>query len=405
MRDGLIALSGASLAPRLVSGAPALPVAPVQFKLKETAGLQRFSYPVHAVVPIAADASKLRLELDGKPVPAQFRNVVDAGGKVLVRLDFVSSLPPLKSQTYTVRQGDPVEPKGSLKVVEKEDAYLVSSGNSLRYTIPRNLNNLSASVENASLEFIGDVKHSLALGARTLTGNGRLAEFGASRSSITRQGPFAIGLKFEGDLEAGAGKKLASVVELTFPSSKSWIEAVWMVDDPEGLVTDLTFKLPLKVEGSPTLLDFGATNTVYGTIKGDEVMVLLAGREPVQPSPNPGASWIVFRGTPGKGVPQFACSTSPDGPLPEGWAHVMDRKRCTAVSVDAFGRASRDSLSVSAKGDVEFYRSYVGNPASTRASLKGVKSLRYWAHFVTNPVQIGAVTSPQAMLAPLVVEW
>jgi len=26
-------------------------------------------------------------------------------------------------------------------------------------------------------------------------------------------------------------------------------------------------------------------------------------------------------------------------------------------------------------------------------------------HFVTNPVQVGAVTSPQAMLAPLEVVW
>jgi hypothetical protein len=36
---------------------------------------------------------------------------------------------------------------------------------------------------------------------------------------------------------------------------------------------------------------------------------------------------------------------------------------------------------------------------------KGRKSLRFWLHFVTNPVQIGAVTSPQSMLSPLEVEW
>jgi hypothetical protein len=35
----------------------------------------------------------------------------------------------------------------------------------------------------------------------------------------------------------------------------------------------------------------------------------------------------------------------------------------------------------------------------------GPKRLKFWLHFVPMPVQIGAVTSPPSMLAPLVVEW
>jgi hypothetical protein len=34
----------------------------------------------------------------------------------------------------------------------------------------------------------------------------------------------------------------------------------------------------------------------------------------------------------------------------------------------------------------------------------GSKKLTFWLHFVTMPVQVGAVTSPQSMLAPLKVE-
>jgi hypothetical protein len=33
------------------------------------------------------------------------------------------------------------------------------------------------------------------------------------------------------------------------------------------------------------------------------------------------------------------------------------------------------------------------------------KELRFWFHFVPMPVQIGAATSPQAMLSPLEVVW
>jgi hypothetical protein len=34
----------------------------------------------------------------------------------------------------------------------------------------------------------------------------------------------------------------------------------------------------------------------------------------------------------------------------------------------------------------------------------GAKRLAFWLHFVGMPVQVGAATSPQAMLAPLQVE-
>ena len=35
----------------------------------------------------------------------------------------------------------------------------------------------------------------------------------------------------------------------------------------------------------------------------------------------------------------------------------------------------------------------------------GERSLHFWLHFVTMPVQVGAATSPQAMQNPLRVEW
>ena len=43
----------------------------------------------------------------------------------------------------------------------------------------------------------------------------------------------------------------------------------------------------------------------------------------------------------------------------------------------------------------------VRQPAVLPLTMKG---LRFWLHFVDVPVQVGAVTSPQAMLAPLLVE-
>ena len=39
-----------------------------------------------------------------------------------------------------------------------------------------------------------------------------------------------------------------------------------------------------------------------------------------------------------------------------------------------------------------------------RLGEKGPRRLRFWLHFVNMPVQVGALTSPQSMQAPLAVE-
>src|SRR5436309_1841117 len=106
MRQGLLAAAGASLASRDTLAEAADPP-PLSFRLVESAGLRRFGYPVHTVVPGLVDGKSLRLERDGKPVPAQFRTVTDRSGRPVVALDFVASPGPMQTQQYTVRPGDP----------------------------------------------------------------------------------------------------------------------------------------------------------------------------------------------------------------------------------------------------------------------------------------------------------
>jgi hypothetical protein len=82
----------------------------------------------------------------------------------------------------------------------------------------------------------------------------------------------------------------------------------------------------------------------------------------------------------------------------EGWAHVMDAQRATAAAVAGFGRASAegDRIEVGADGKLRLLRERMGGEH---------KQLRFWVHFVSMPVQVGAATSPQSMQNPLVVEW
>src|SRR5262249_36493191 len=93
---------------------------------------------------------------------------------------------------------------------------------------------------------------------------------------------------------------------------------------------------------------------------------------------------------------------------PEGWIHVFDRERCTAMAVAQFGRArpwAVDRFDVYANGRVRFERLYLSQKTVPSAPKEPKKTLRFWLHFVTVPVQSGAVTSPQSMLAPLEAMW
>ena len=69
----------------------------------------------------------------------------------------------------------------------------------------------------------------------------------------------------------------------------------------------------------------------------------------------------------------------------------------TAIAFADFARypATEDRIEVAASGKTRLSRRTGG--------LR--KTLRFWLHFVTMPVQVGAATSPQSMQNPLLVDW
>ncbi len=155
------------------------------------------------------------------------------------------------------------------------------------------------------------------------------------------------------------------------------MKTTWTVEDPEALITGLGADLNLNITGEPALVDFGGASMVYAALRKGQRATLIG--EP--------QSWRVLVG----GDPYV---TGKSGRA-EGWAHVMDRERCTAVAVEDFGRR-QDRIEAGADGRLQIWRETAG---------AGPKTLVFWLHFVSIPVQVGAATSPQAMLAPLKVEW
>ena len=348
-----------SLASRASIGAE--PLWALGLVVKETAGLRRFSYPVHAVFPGGLAGGSFRLLREGRVVPAQFRPVVGPDGRPAIALDFTSSVGPLESEHYVVeaRPGDEpgLEPKRGVLVEESEAAFRIRSGTALAYTIGARLPGFLESVVNAGREYLEPGSGGLFLRPSQSDSDQAVRQGGDDgrgiRGAVTRRGPLAVGLRYEGITALPGGAPVSANVELTFPSSKSWVEARWRVDDPLGVVAGLSVDLRLKLEGGTALVDLGTAAPIYGVLRGRERMILTAGSAPGFPAP--ARPWVVDKG-PAETMTIFAEAPAADSPPAEGWAHVMDATRCSALGVADFGRETGDRIAIESDGRVRIAR-------------------------------------------------
>ena len=67
----------------------------------------------------------------------------------------------------------------------------------------------------------------------------------------------------------------------------------------------------------------------------------------------------------------FAEVPGPDAPPAEGWAHVMDASRCTALGVADFSRGSHDRIEIESDGRVRIARDFAGGHVGTAARTQG----------------------------------
>ncbi|WZO99506.1 hypothetical protein EP7_001113 [Isosphaeraceae bacterium EP7] len=405
--------AAASMAALAASTARSAPPRPARrtLRIAETAGLRRFGYPVHLIVPDADPSFKFRLELDGKPVPAQFTTSKDAEGSAppIVRLDFNVSHAPGETVDYLLVQGPDIEPgpvpSSGIGLEQSPGLFRVTNGRTLAYEIPENLLGLLTGVSNSGLAFLKPRSAGLWIRYRDDILY-RVGGFGPggipTRATVLRKGPLAVGLRFDSTEALRGERRVESRVEMTCPASKSWIDMTWQVDDPQGLVAGLGIELDLLLEGKRALVDFGGPSTIYGTLGPSERMTLESGQAPGLGHGEP--VWRVTHGKLGSKTPfaQSPAGTAGLAGKAEGWAHVMDDARCTAAALADFGLTARDRIEVDASGRLSLWRDFAGNGENPPP---GPKALHAYYHFVPMPVQIGAATSPQAMLAPLKATW
>lgn len=365
-----------------------------EFDVSETAGIRRRHDVVHAKIELSTplpDNAGLVLIRGDQTAPAQFRRIAAHDGQHRsLAIDFIDHFAPLETRRYTVR----VEPdapdlaESGFVLRETDNAFIVSNRGLIEWTIRRDLQGLLCFTGRHTLQYVKPTSAGLMF--RTNGQRHRLAEQRPARARATRTGPIACAVQFDyHDWPKGAS---SSIVELEFVRTKSWIHATWTIEgdcDIQGMEAELQ----LELAGRETLIDFGAGDFVYTTVRTDETAVLVAG-----PFVNPSQShpWSVSRGKGGAlealvvSLPQGIGSQSIGG-----WAHVMDDRRCTAIAVDEFGQKTRDCIDIDGAGRFRVAREFSKYGDSTSHRLE------FWIHFVGMPVHIGARTSPQSMQHPL----
>jgi hypothetical protein len=366
--------------------------------VEETAGIRRFGYPVTAVVPLpgpVSDVEHFRLLERGTPVAAQVRpNGQEKQGIRGVVIDFNVNHAPYERREYVLEYGPSVrpgpKPRTGLKVDAGDDEVRVVHPSGLEFVVPRKLLGLLRQVRTRETDYLRPDSPGLMIRYKD-DARSRPAGFSRAVMRVVKEGPLAVTLRFDATETLPGGKTLGSVVAMDFPISKSWVQVAWTVDDPQGSVAGLGADVNLKVEGEPTLVDFGAGTLVYAPLRKGQAAMLRAGGD--------GPAWETRTGPAGALTPYVVAPRGPGHPPAEGWAHVMDRQRCTAVAVAAFSEAGREAnITAHADGRLVLASTFARDGADSRA---GPKTLSFWLHFVGMPVHVGAATSPQAMLAPL----
>ena len=393
----------------LVAPSAVLAVEPARVTLEvtESAGIHRDGAPVSVLLklPQPVDAStSFRLTHEGKPVVAQFRPNASAAESSEWWLDFIGRSAPRERREYVVEYGPDVERSPERTrghaLFEKHDSFVVSNAPYIEWTVPRDLRGFLRSVL-WNLQSAAPVEHLQpdSLGLTIRDHNGTTHRLGGEGTSgrVIRQGKMAVALRFDKRETVDALSGVHWTADLTFPGPVSWVDLQLRIEDPKERVAEVGLKLSLNLDPpggrQRTLAELGASRTVYRALAGDTQVELRADMR------NTNSPWQVLRGKGGQLQPFVVASSRSSAA--EGWAHVMDRKRCLAIAFEDFGQLGEERINVQADGTFTASKRFAARNA---ASEESYKHWRTWLHFVHFPPQQSAATDPTMMQNPLIVQ-
>jgi YetA-like protein len=355
----------------------------VPVQVAETAGIRRTAFPVSASVHfergMLGSAGAARLMLAGKEVPAQYRAEASWPDRSVewLEVDFNASLGPLEKAEYRLEYGEGVVQGEAPKGLAVEGGAETIAAGALQF-------NRSAAPLIASVKYRGEDIGKGANGLFLLDDQGNrldVTNAEAVESTVTKPGPLMGTIEYSGYIVMGDGYRVPFAIRVEMPNSKTLVKLTAVVVDPAKRVRTVGFETPLAFAGKPLEWDFGTNRWTYGVLRaaGDSVTLTEDAK-----------GWKVTTASGGK--EQVYEEAAGAGPV--RWGHVQDGKEVVALAFDGPADAAW-KVKVAGDGQVAVQYAEAAPAAEHRLTLI--------EHFVTAPVQVGAATSPAALLSPLAV--
>ena len=362
-------------------------------RVEEMAGIRRNNYPagtrLHFLKGVLSDTTHARLLANGQEVPAQFgaESTYPDGSVQWLTVDFNAGVGPHERLPFKIEYGDAIKaavtPRG---LTVSQDAGGIQVGN-VRFSASGAPLVLSVKYRN---EVIGRGSNGFEL--VDLAGT----SYDATKSQQTKvdllkPGPLLVLIRYSGEISLSARYAVGYQTTVEMPNSKSWMKVTTTIADPERKLRGLSFHTPLSLGVHPWAWDFGTGSWSYGLLRAPAESVTLSQFVGTQQS----TRWEIKTGP--KGQEQISEMTAGRRPnVAEGWGHIQDQKEVVAFAIPDFGaEAGTYSTTIDGTGQLSFR----WMPARPLPHLQ----LTVYEHFVSTPVQVGAVTSPVSMMNPLVV--
>jgi hypothetical protein len=366
--------------------------ATISLSVTETAGIRRTNYPVGVDVRlpegVLRDPANARLAgASGGPVAAQFGAAArwSDGSIQSLSVDFNASVAAFAVEHYRIEYGPgvtgPAAGRRRLSVTEGADGIQIGAVRLGKSGLPL----------LASVRYRGEDIAPGPNGLQIVDDLGVPHDFSDVLDlsiRILKAGPLVAKVRYSGTMELGPHADIPFVLDVEIPNSKSWVRLSTSLDDPQGHVATVTLRTPLSLGPLPWTWDIGTDHGTYGALRRADDRVQFT-------EDQTGPETATWRARAGTGSNLAVIETSGDRPAPVArWAHLQSASEAVAFAVDVTPD-QRGTYGVSFDGSGQAAVSFSQLLPATRHELS------VYEHFVSTPLEIGAATSPAAVLNPL----
>ena len=347
-----------------------------RIRVRETAGIRRFLYPLTAYVNLPMDTRLQRLHLsDGdRDVPLQ------ATHSEAFRLDFAASLDPHAQKEFVLKEGPTTARLDDPLRLTKRNDVRVLSNQQQKFGITLSYSGLISGAVYDGVTLLG--------APLEITRNGETRE--KSDKFYYNSAPdFSTVSAWVGNSGVYSDGTACGTIA-TITACKSWATITHKVKPPTHQ-DEITFTLPLAVTSPILTCDFGVGGYVFGKL--DEKAPEIVWRTEFGGAPY--AQWSVA--TAGR-TDYVGTVESAETFLPQRWFHLIDSDKALAVAITKVPPDCREmTVRLTHEGDVTI-------AFRLGETITGPAEFGVCYHFLNDVPAIAAATNPQSILLPPVVE-